>query len=183
MDKPKKYYLYSMYESTLILFGWGVVFIALLVYIFIKMHDAGYSSEDIGMLLLPLFGLWVVLSISMVRSGLAYRLLLQIGFDNSGIHYYILGFPISTMYWADIHTFGICGYSVSYIQRELILFSTNKQEFAPKNIQDANRVSKDRIIIQYRKDAWQAMQQYLPADIRNKLSCAIEKKQDCFHKR
>lgn len=183
MINPKKYSLYSPYESFILPFGWGIGFNAILIFVCIKMNGAGYESSVIIGLLLPLWILWLTVSISMVKSGLAYRLLAQISFDSSGVNCYFLGFPTHSISWTDIHTFGIYGYFVSYLQRELILFSMDKSEFAPKTIQEANFVSKSRIIIQYRESVWKEMQPYLPNDINKKLSAAIEKKQDCFHKR
>lgn len=182
MVKSSKFCVYTPPEPIFLLLGWGVGYNAILLFICLKMQSAGYDSIVLFGLLFPIWLLWLVVSISMVKSGLAYRLMLQISFDSSGIHYYLLGFHTHCIPWSDINTFGIYGYSVSYIQKELIIFSTNKYEYAPKTLPEANHISHNRIIVQYRRDVWQAMQPYLPKGMIEKLSDAIDKKQDCFHK-
>ena len=140
-------------------------------------------DPSVYVLLAVTIGPWVYVIVSLQRNGLLKRLFLQVYFAKNGIHCFLLGKKRYQIAWEDIHTYGFTGCSFSYARRSMMIFSTDPKEFAPKNRMEANRISQDRIVIQYRPEVWAALTQCMPADMCEKLGYAISKKQDCFHKR
>lgn len=140
-------------------------------------------DPSVYVLLAVTIGPWVYAIVSLQRNGLLKRVFLRLYFDENGIHYFLLGKKRYQIAWEDIHTYAITDCSFSYASRSMMIFSTDPKEFVPKNRMEANRISQDRIVIQYRPEVWAALTQCMPADMCEKLGYAISKKQNCFHKR
>lgn len=182
---PKKYSLYDSSSSVflpVILMLFCVLSIALSGF-FMKRFVIDDYDPSVYVLLALTMGPWVYAIASLQRNGLLKRLFLRLYFDENGIHCFLLGKKRYQIAWEDIHTYAITGCSFSYASRRMMIFSTDPKEFAPKNRMEANRISQDRIVIQYRPEVWAALTQCMPADMCEKFSYAISKKQDCFHKR
>lgn len=150
---------------------------------FIKRFLLDSYDPAVYFLLAILIGPWIYVIVSLQRNGLLKRLFLRFSVDESGIHCFLLGKKCYSIDWDNIHTFAVIGFSFSYASGVMIIFSSDKKEYAPRNLREINRISQGRMVIQYRSDVWTALQQFMPTDMCEKLSYAISRNQDCFHKR
>lgn len=183
--QTKKYAIYEPYTTYgllmyLILFS--ALIIALSCFFVWKFLIVQYT-QGVFLLLLILWVPWVFVTIGLFRDGLMKRLLIRLMISREGICWSCFGHKKHIITWDCIHTFGIIGYSVAYVSRTLLLFSVDPKERAAKNITEANRISENRIVIQFRPDVWMELLQHMPEDMQAKLSYAISRKEDCFHKR
>ena len=140
-------------------------------------------DPSVFVLLLVLDGPFVFVTIQLFREKFLQRLLLRIEIKHDGIHGSGLGWEKFKITWDSIRTFGIVGASSKVSPRKLILFSTDKKELFPRNTIEANKVSSERLVFQYRRDVWDALSQYMPQDMLQKLNYALMQNRDCFHKR
>lgn len=181
----KKYSIYDRYTTIVLPVMLGL-FCALSVGLsafFIKRFLLNSFDPAVFLLLAILIGPWIFVWIGLKRNGLLRRLFLRFTLDEAGIHCVL---PFGGRYvirWSEIHTFGTLGFAFSWAGGVMILFSTDKKELAPKNLVEANRVSRDRMIIRYRPEVWEALAEAMPDDMTQMLGHALSRKQDCFHKR
>ena len=75
--------------------------------------------------------------------------------------------------WSTVHTYGLAAHSVSYLNMVILFFSQDAKELWPKDRKMLNRITRTRIIFQYRKDFVEDLQRYMPEDMWKNL-------EDCF---
>lgn len=183
--KPVKYSIYDPYTTFFVPISLALfctLSIGLSIF-FIKRFFLDYYDPSIFLLLAVLICPWIYVLVNLHKNGMLLRLFLRFHVDKYGIHCSLLGKEQYTIEWDSIHTFATLGYSFSWAGGVLIIFSTDKKELAPRNLMEANRVSRERMIIQYRPEIWEALMEAVPDDMRKKLNYAFSRKQDCFHKR
>lgn len=179
---------YSLYESSIsYVLPTFLLLLCLLSIVlscfFIKKFLLDSYDPAVYFLVALMIGPWIYVIIGLQQCGVFKRLFLRFSVDESGIHCYLFGKKQYEIRWDHIHTFGIVGFSFSYVNGIMILFSTDKKEYAPQKITEVNRISKEKMVIQYRADVWDTLTQFMPLDICEKLSYAVSRNQDCFHKR
>jgi hypothetical protein len=179
---------YSLYESSISCVLPTLLLLLCLLSIvlsgfFIKKFLFDSYDPAVYFLVALMIGPWIYVIIGLQQSGLFKRLFLRFSVDESGIHCFLFGKKQYEIGWDHIHTFGIIGFSFSYVNGVMILYSTDEKEYAPKNFTEINRISNEKLVIQYRADVWDALRQFMPFDMCEKLSYAVSRNQDCFHKR
>lgn len=100
------------------------------------------------------------------------RFLIRCWFDEEGIHGKGPRLGDFDILWNHIRTYGIVVSSCSYLSLGLTYVST-VQEYAPKDVGEATKISQNRLIFQYRKDFWAAFTEYMPADMQKHLNVSI----------
>lgn len=182
--RRKKYSIYSSYTTVLLpvmLFLLCLLSVVLSIF-FIKCFLIEDYDSAVYPLLAILVGPWVFILASMWKSGFMHRLFMRFQIEEDGIQCFLLGIKQYKIEWTDIHTFGVVGFSFSYVSGAYILFSKDKNEYAPRTLPEINTISHRRMIIQYRSDVWDALIRFMPTNMSKRLSDALSKKQDCFHK-
>lgn len=183
--RRKKHSIYTPYTTvflSVMLFLLCILGIVLSIFFIMHFLIDDYDPT-VYLLLAILVGPWVFVLASLWKSGFMQRLFLRIHIEEDGIQCFLLGRKLHKFEWADIRTFGVVGFSFSYVSGVYILFSKDKNEYAPKTLPEINMISHSRMIVQYRSEVWDALIQFMPTDMSKKLSDALSKKQDCFHKR
>lgn len=184
-NRSKKFSIYDTYTAVFL----PVVLVLLCalsvgVSVFFVKRFLVDDCDPVVFLLLAVLNVpWVYALASMWKSGFMQRLFLRLRIDESGIQGFLFGRKLYELPWADIRTFGVVGFSFSYVSGAHLLFSVQKDEYAPRTLPELNRVCHGRIIVQYRSDVWDALVRVMPTDMGRKLGEALSKKQDCFHKR
>ena len=134
-------------------------------------------------LLLVFLGPYSYTIFESIRTGYIQRLLLRIRIDAVGLHCSGLGWKTHTITWDSVRTYAVFSQSDPQYLRTIIMFSTVKQEHYPSNYVEANFVSMNRAIFQYRSDVWDVLNKHMPQDIKKKINYALNEKKSCFHKR
>ena len=181
----QKHGIYDIFTSLflpIILTLFFILGIALSLF-FIKRFLIERYDPTVFLLIAILLCPWIYIISELIRSGLMLRLLLRMKIDKIGIHCYLFGVKRYTIMWEDVRTYGIIGHSFAYVSKTLILFSLDAKEYAPLNSAGVYKVCENRLIIQYRTDIWDDLMRHMPEDMCKKLTYALSRKQDCFHKR
>lgn len=181
----KRVSIYDPYTTWGLLVGLALMYImaSVLSGFFIWKFLILQRDFSVFVLLLVINIPWIWVTILLFRDDFLNRLLLRFGFDEDGIHCFRFGQKQYTIAWESIHTFGVAGYSTVYLSKRILIFSTDRKETAAKTVPQINRVSQNRVIIQFRPDIWYVLSQFLPRDMLDKLSYSLSRERDCFHKR
>lgn len=185
LKNSKRYSIYDSYTTYMIpifLLLMGITVVCISGF-FIDKFIIQSFDPSVFLLLLILNGPWIFVLVRLLKEQYLKKLFLRFEINNDGIHCFGLGWRDFYITWESIHTYGLLGYSSSYSNKKLILLSTDKKEWAPKNLVEANRVSTSRLIIQYREDVWAALSKQLPHEMQKNMKYSIECNKDCFHKR
>ena len=74
-------------------------------------------------------------------------------------------------------------YNISYIKKTVIVLSKEHDMKDPKNIEEVNFVSRERIAIECRPDVWEILSKFIPNDIRKKFEDANTHNRNAFFRR
>lgn len=140
-------------------------------------------DPGVFILLLIIDGPWVIVLANLLKQGFILRLLSRIRFAEEGVHISCFARPATVLRWDEIHTYGITRYSVAYASKTIIYMSKDRQELAPKSIKEANAISSKRISLECREEIWLSLLEYMPLDMKRKLSDSLNKERDGFFKR
>lgn len=162
-------------SMCILAFGLSAFFV---IQFLVKSFDPG-----VFVLLLIIDCPWVIVVINLSQQGLFLRLFSRIYVSEEGIYIRYFTKPITVLRWDEIHAYGITGYSVAYTAKTIVYMTRDSKDFAPKNIQEANAISANRVAFEYRKEIWLLLSEYMPLDMKRKLSDSLIRKQDCFFKR
>lgn len=181
MKVEKKYSLYDNYTTYFVLIG--LLFMYLMVFALnvfaLTTFDA--SSAILLMLVLDIPTIFTIVLAN--KPQIISRLLTRCTFDEQGIHCKSPRWGRFVIYWDEIHTFGIYGYSFSYSSMTFLYFSSNATEYAPQKSGDATVLRRDRIVFQNRESLWAALTEHMPKDMIKRLEDAIRHERNGHFKR
>ena len=188
--RNKKYSAESP-ESRRIWFGcFGLLHalsIGFTIYFFVHF---GMKDIYVWLLVLILIGLLVYIDYEIYRTRLLSRSFLKYQFKEDGIHCSGLGIKKHVIEWDSIRTYGLggvfeaitdqygnllsekLGFSVFYFSQE-----------ANENFREKPLKRKSQMLLEYRKDAWEAATAYMPEDMKTNLEDCIRSRQDGFFQR
>ena len=118
----------------------------------------------------------------MVRNHFWSRYLLNYTFDEDGIHCGGLGWGRFIVPWESIRTYGYADNSYPTVSFQFFFFSQDPCENM-KDIRSLLILRKDRLILQYRKDAWEAVIEFMPIDMKRNLEDCLRHNRGGFFRR
>lgn len=131
--------------------------------------------------LLALFiGMTVLLDVITSRNQAVSRFFVRFKTDANGIHCAGLGWKKWSIFWADIHVFGVLGYTPD-TGMGIIFLSTDQNEKYSR--EKCVSISRQRIVFEADERIWKELSLHMPSDIMSKLRNSIDKKQDCYCRR
>ena len=178
-------------ESRRILIG-GIGFMHVLSIGFMIFFFVRFGTKDVYVWLLFLFffGILGFLDYSLYSLRLIYRSFLKYQFKEDGIHCSGLGIRKHTIAWDSVRSYGLggvfeaitdqygnllshkLGFSVFYFSQEPY------EDFRERPLK-----RKSQMLLEYRKDAWEAATAYMPEDMKNNQENCIQSRQDGFFRR
>ena len=181
--KRKKYYAIDGSISIEMIIGWivltGISFglsIFFLIHFVLRGENSGWVL--VAMMIVPT----AAINIYMVRNHFWSRYLLNYTFDEDGIHCGGLGWRRFIVPWSSIHTYGFADTSYATVSFCFFYFSKDPGEMY-SNTKDIAALRKDRLILQHRVDAWEAVKEYMPADMKRNLEdCLRHNREGCFRR-
>lgn len=112
---------------------------------------------------------------------LGVRFLSRCRFDEIGIHCYYILWGSFTVRWDEIHTYGYFNSKAGYISMDLVFLSKDPRELYDKK--KLYKISKERLILEYRPEFWTALLAYMPQDMKKCLEESVDTGRACFVKR
>ena len=141
------------------------------------------NGEPSGWVLIPiLLGPFIYADVDLIRKHLLGRFFINYQFCADGIHCSGLGWGRFIIPWSSIHTYGYADTSYPTVSFRFFYFSKDPGEMysSTKNIA---ALRKDRLILQHRTDAWEAVKEYMPADMKRNLEdCLRHNRGGCFRR-
>ena len=175
----KTYTPWSFFDTFVIVGGivFGYVLTFSLIAFFVKRflidsYDPTVFALIAFLLIAPTF-----LAIEMHRERFLRRFFLQYRFSEKGIACQGIGWGRFFIAWQAIRTYGVFG---STPNRGFLFFSLDPKELVMENMLI---LRKDRLILEYRQDAWEAAFAYMPADMKKRLEDALSHNYQGFFKR
>ena len=181
--KKKKYGAVDRELSLLIILGLAFFHIlTLILNIYFFTHFI-MNGDMIGwaLIILP----WICFipaDIILIKQHFFGRLFINYLFYDDGIHCSGLGWGKFTVPWNTIRTYGYADNSNKGINFRFFYFSQDSNEQLT-NIRSALEIRKDRLILQYRKDAWEAAKEFMPIDMKRNLEDCLRHDRGGFFRR
>ncbi len=175
MDKKKSITLYSRFLTW---YGIGpmvagnITIIGICCYVFL----AKYSPTNLAVIILML-ALLSLIDFCFIWGYAGTRFLIRCQIDHSGIHCSLLGLQRWTLRWNDIRVYGGMGGNLIH----LLFFSTDASE--QNQLKTIVGVNKHRIVFENRDEFWSVAGEYIPEDMKKRLSEFDATKQSCFYRR
>ena len=116
---------------------------------------------------------FIILNVYLIRKSFWNRYLLFYSFEDDGIHCSGLGWGRFTVPWISIRCYGFVDASYMMTSYRIVFFSQDIKEIQPKTREELLLTRKDRLIMQYRENIYEAAKKHMPADIKRNL-------EDCF---
>lgn len=185
----KHYGLYDKYTTSFILVGMGGMYLLTLglcvffVKQFIFDAIAATGAPDlsvIALLAMLIFPPFVLIPALSRKSHAISRYLLRCCFRKDGIQCFGLLWKPFFIPWDGIRTYGMQGYSFSYASMVFLFFSTEKEYFKKENIA---KLTRSRIIFQLRDDIIPPLMEYIPSDMKYRLTESIKESKDIYIQR
>ena len=171
MKKNKKYNLYDNYTTYLVLIGLSFMYLMVFALNVWAIKTFGLSGA------IPLMLIFDIPSIAVIvlsyKPQAISRLLTRCTFDEEGIHCKSPRWGKLDIFWDEIRTYVVYGYSFSYASMTFLYFTSDATEYAPKKPGDATVIRKDRIAFQNRDSLWPVLTEYMPRDMKKRLDDAI----------
>lgn len=178
----KRYALYDNYTTWMILGGMaGMNLLNLGVCYRLYLQFRGML--DVGFWLLIGFLMALCILADILALPQFPRFLMRCRFSPEGIFCSGTHWGKYLIPWSEIHVYGTCTSSYSYVSMKMLFFSTDKQELGPKNVGEAMRVHRGRLVFQRRKGFDEALYRYMPEDMKKKLQYVVERDQAGFFRR
>lgn len=185
--RRKKYRIFDAYTTYFVPIGWTIyilITIGICIFFFLRFIIAveDPALKDPGgwvcilMTLTPMTGL----NIYFIKTKMFNRYFIRYQFSEVGIHCSGFTWGKFTVMWDSIHTYGFFVSAGANLYYPMVFFSQDPQEMWLKNPLTLRR---DRLLFQYRKEEWQAICEYMPADMKKRLQDAIDHQRDGFYKR
>ncbi len=106
------------------------------------------------------------------------RFLLYYKISASGIEGCGLGWKSWNIPWDDIRIYGLTGITTGM---PLLFFSKNPNDDCSRKI--VGQIGTQKVVLQLRNKAWDALADYMPQDMKKRLDPAIQEKREIFLKR
>ena len=185
----RRKHIYSLQHRITIL-GGIVLYLALIIWISIKFWEnyvaVPEEHREWGIMLLPCLFLIVLVTFCWYGRSLIRKMLLCCTIDESGILCSGLTWKRFCLPWAQVQTYGVAQYSVSYQKMAVIYFWRHKEYVAQDAdyIKCVNRVSPDHVALQAAPAFVEAIRQYAPREIAQNVTSVLEEgKSGHFHSR
>ena len=163
----------------------GLVFfhtLTLILNIYFYIHFIMNGDMSGWVLIILPWTCFIPVDIMMFKQHLLGRLFIKYQFDVNGIHCSGLGWGKFTVLWCSIHTYGFADNSNVGTRFRFFYFSQDPCENM-KNIRSMLTLRKDRLILQHRVDVWEAVKEYMPADMKRNLEdCLRHNRGGCFRR-
>ena len=178
----KRYALYDNYTTWMILGGMAgmhLLYLWVCYRFFLKWQETQEPSWW------GLIGMFLAICAVVDILGIPFfpRFLMRCRFSTEGIFCSGMHWGKYLIPWSEIHVYGTCTSSYSYVSMKMLFFSTDKQELGPKNVGEAMRVHRGRLVFQRRKGFDEALYRYMPEDMKKKLQYVVERDQAGFFRR
>lgn len=172
----------SLRYTYVLILGIPIMHLAVFLLCGFFVHRFIIETYDPGifLILLPLVGSVIYIDIGLFKFQLFHRCFLNFDVDEAGVRCYGMGFAPWVIHWNEIHTYGLTGYGKHGQPFAFIFLSKSPFEKSPEQI---IHISKQRIIIQVRKETVSALEKYLPADMMKRITTAIRNQTDCLYRR
>ena len=188
--RNKKYSAESPESRRILIGGIGLMHalsIGCMVFFIVRF---GVKEIYFWLLAMLFCGLLGYVDYSLYSCRLIYRSVLRYQFKEDGIHCSGLGIKKHVIEWDSIRTYGLggvfeaitdqygnllsekLGFSVFYFSQE-----------ANENFREKPLRRKSQMLLEYRKDAWEAATAYMPEDMKTNLEDCIRSRQDGFFQR
>ena len=181
--ESKQYSAIHPFYSMEMLVGFFLIVPMLMIYVGYGAHDYYVTHNDpclwyfiAIMIYLP----FVIIYIYFAKHRTFRRGFMGYRFSEEGIHCSGLGWGRFVVSWDSIHTYGYFDNSVSVYGIQMFFFSQDPKELYKKKDLDFRR---DRLILQYRPEIWQAACEYMPEDMKKRLEECLRRNRDGFFKR
>ena len=180
----KKFLLYDRSTVGTIYGGLGFLFAIYvgLTAFFISRFLSDHKGDWIVVVVF-LLAVWLVMVLTSLKGNAWRKYGLRCEVDASGIRCSGLFWKPFFLPWQELHTCGFFVYQVSIAYKEIMLFALDRNLPAPKSVEEINAVSKDCIAVEYRREAWEAMEAYMPEDLRKRFEEAHAKQRNAFFRR
>ncbi len=126
--------------------------------------------------------MWIITDSMLIRQHSFGRYFLNYKFHDDGIHCGGLGWGRFIVPWESIRTYGYADNSYPTVSFQFFFFSQDPCENM-KDIRSLLILRKDRLILQYRKDAWEAVIESMPIDMKRNLEDCLRHNRGGFFRR
>lgn len=188
--KKKKFSAEASENRRILIGGFGFMHalsIGCMVFFIVRF---GMKNVYFWLMALILIGPLVYVDYFLYKNLLIYRSFLKYQFKEDGIHCSGLGVRQFVIPWNTIRTYGLGGvfkeitdlYGRPLTDKHgFSLFFFSQEPYETFNEIPYNR--KSQMILEYRKDAWQAATEYMPDDMKNNLENCIRDRRDGLFRR
>ena len=132
-------------------------------------------------LLIAFLGPVLYVDFALYHLQIYHRCFLRFKADETGIRCYGIGVKTWRIAWNEICVYGITGYDTKNQPYALLFLSKDSRE--DTNLKQKILINNRRIVIQVRDEVLVALNQYMPQDIKKRVSTAVEQKSDFFCRR
>lgn len=132
MKRNKKYNLYDDYTTYFVLIGLSFMYLMVFALNVWAIKTFGLSGAVPLMLVLDVPAIAVI--VLSYQPQVISRLLTRCTFDEEGIHCKSPRWGKLDIFWDEIRTYGVYGYSFSYASMTFLYFTSDATEYAPKSL-------------------------------------------------
>ena len=183
LSPKKKYGAIARGMSLFVVVGLAFIHILCLVFsIYFYIHFVLNGDKRGWVLIVLSLACFIPADIATIRVHLYGRLFIKYQFYKDGIHCSGLGWGTFTVPWDSIRTYGYADNSYPTVSFQFFFFSQDPCENM-KDIRSLLILRKDRLILQYRKDAWEAVIESMPIDMKRNLEDCLRHNRGGFFRR
>ena len=181
--KRKKYGAIDHGLSSFVILGLTFFHILTLgIFVFCFVHFIMNGDPGGWAIIILFLIMWIITDSVLIRQHLFGRLFLNYNFYDDGIHCSGLGWGKFDVPWSSIHTYGFADNSNVGTRFRFFYFSQDPCENM-NNSRSMLELRKDRLILQHRVDVWEAVKEYMPADMKRNLEdCLRHNRGGCFRR-
>ena len=183
LKRGKRYSAIHPYFCIEMLAGFLLIVPMLMIWVGYIAHDFYIENNGdltVWCLVIMVYIAFAIIYIIFAKHRTLDRYLMGYRFSEEGIHCSGLGWGRFVVTWDSIHTYGYFDNSVSVYGIQMFFFSQDPKELYKKKDLDFRR---DRLILQYRPEIWQAACEHMPEDMKKRLEECLRRNRDGFFKR